>query len=114
MSREHREAAMHAVLTEAARQDALHGADRNLTPAQWYPILGEEFGEVGTAIQNVDLVQFGIECAHVAAVALQTLEWIVRQYPQAGQKVAERIAQDLENATGLLVPVPSEAPDGSN
>jgi hypothetical protein len=98
MGIEQRERAMMAVLNETVRQDLIHGADRNITPAYWFAILGEEVGEVAREVQTADAVKFGVEVAQVAAVAVQMLEWLLRTYPQQGQQALDRIAEMLKAA----------------
>jgi hypothetical protein len=64
------------VIAEMIRQDELHGAQRHQDPRDWFPILVEEVGEVGTAMQEKSNLRE--ELVQVAAVALQWIEDIDR------------------------------------
>lgn len=49
------------------------------TPLEWYPRLGEEFGEVGKALAEGEIKDFDVdnyieECVHTAAVALAMVQ----------------------------------------
>ena len=51
------------------------------TPLEWYPILGEEIGEVGKAlaegeIKDFDVANYREECIHTAAVAMAMVQCI--------------------------------------
>lgn len=77
------------IRAERARQDAKFGADRNLKPAEWLMILGEEVGEVNeAALDNhfcgKDLKNYRAELVQVAAVAVAALESHDRQEAQNG------------------------------
>jgi len=62
---------------ERDRQDEKWG-EQNHVPLRWYAILGEEFGEVGKAINEHDLRQCREELVQVAAVAIAFVESLDR------------------------------------
>jgi NTP pyrophosphatase (non-canonical NTP hydrolase) len=62
---------MAAIFLERYRQDAIHP---NNKPNEYFPILIEEVGEIGTAIQNKDVNNLKEEIIHVAAVCVRWLE----------------------------------------
>ena len=76
------------VVEERKRQDAKWG-EQNHSPYQWLAILTEEVGEYAQAILHDE---FGgshagtaeEEMLHVAAVAIQILEWYKRREAQNG------------------------------
>lgn len=77
------------ILDERTRQDAKWGA-QNHSPALWATLLGEEYGEFCEAV-NETVFEHGIhrergghenmlrELTHVAAVAVQAMECLLRQ-----------------------------------
>ncbi len=76
-------------LEERKKQDDKWGADRNLPNSLWYPILGEEFGEVGTEViscfaENLEQLKFDpakleAELIQVLAVTMAWLEDLERR-----------------------------------
>lgn len=62
-----------AVKHERRNQDRKWGINWNLTDYAFYAILGEEFGEVGKAINERDLANLKEELIQVAAVAVRHL-----------------------------------------
>jgi hypothetical protein len=58
---------------EFRRQHKKFG-NQHLTPAQWYVVLGEEYGEVGRAVCDNDHDGYVAELLQVAAVALRAIE----------------------------------------
>lgn len=63
--------ALHSVLVERYRQEELHPDN---TLEDMLPVLIEEIGEVGRALQNDDRVNLEEELVHVAAVCVRWLE----------------------------------------
>jgi NTP pyrophosphatase (non-canonical NTP hydrolase) len=66
-----------AVAAERDRQDLLWG-EQNHSQAVWYAILGEEFGEVGRAINEGDVAGYKAELIQLAAVAVAMVESLER------------------------------------
>lgn len=88
------------MIKEMQEEQALQGIDRVLklvraereeqiaawgpqghTPLEWYPRLGEEFGEVGKALAEGEIKEFDVanyreECIHTAAVAMAMVQCI--------------------------------------
>lgn len=78
---------------ERLRQDRLWG-EQNHSPWAWYPILGEEFGEVGKELADalgglphssgiprsgaLDIAKYRTELIHTAAVAAAAVEALDR------------------------------------
>jgi NTP pyrophosphatase (non-canonical NTP hydrolase) len=62
---------MAAIFTERYRQNILHPGN---TLEDMLPVLIEEIGEVGRALQNEDRVNLEEELVHVAAVCVRWLE----------------------------------------
>lgn len=76
------------VLEERKRQDIKWG-EQNHAPMEWVPILGEEFGEVSKAAleeyfnhnnKSGDFKEYRKELIQVAAVAIQMIESLDRNY----------------------------------
>jgi NTP pyrophosphatase (non-canonical NTP hydrolase) len=68
------------IIAERTLQDERFGdINKSNTAKDWLPILGEEFGEVNTAILNNDKDNLKEELIQVAAVAIQWLEQIFEQ-----------------------------------
>lgn len=84
---QHTEHALTAVWAERVRQDTKWG-EQNHPPSLWYHILGEEFGEVGKAlnklafgpVEHTDqyLAEYREELVQVAAVAVAMIECLDR------------------------------------
>lgn len=66
------------VFTERKKQTAKWG-EQTHTPADWYTVLGEEFGEVGHAINEGDVLNYREELIQTAAVCVAMVESIDRQ-----------------------------------
>lgn len=60
-------------IDELERQSEKWG-ERNYTPAEWFLILSDEFGEVARAALTGDLENLEHECAQVCAVMIRFLE----------------------------------------
>lgn len=71
---------LNEVKRERERQIEKWGTQTH-TPLEWYPRLGEEFGEVGKALAEGEIKEFDVanyreECIHTAAVALAMVQCI--------------------------------------
>jgi len=64
---------------EERRAQLRKWGEQTHTPAAWYTILGEEFGEIGHAINEGDLPNYREELIQTAAVCIAMLESIDRQ-----------------------------------
>lgn len=84
-----REKIMNRVHNERDRQEALWG-QQDHTPEFWLSILGEEFGEVCTAVCEHDMENYRVELVQVAAVAVSMIESFDRQTDKVIDVVLER------------------------
>ena len=66
------------VKDERKEQHAKWG-EQSHTPADWYVVLGEEFGEVGRAIYEGDVLGYREELIQTAAVCTAMVEALDRQ-----------------------------------
>lgn len=88
------------IMRERIRQNKKWGFQRHPLPI-WYVILGEEYGELGQAIQTgfgwgkeTDAYNQYEECIHIAAVAMA----IAEQIKEGADR--ERVLKDAEKTTG--------------
>lgn len=72
-------AAMELVITEVINERKLQDfklGQQTHTPAAWYTILGEEYGEIGRAINENDVRNYRDELIQTAAVCVAMVESI--------------------------------------
>jgi len=64
---------------EERRAQLAKWGEQTHSPAAWYTVLGEEFGEIGHAINEGDLPNYREELIQTAAVCVAMVESIDRQ-----------------------------------
>ena len=81
---------------ERRRQDERWG-EQNHTQEKWYAILGEEFGEVGRAINeasHTDYKNLREELVQVAAVAIAAVECLDREQTKRDSRTLSGVPSD--------------------